>query len=106
MTLSLDTPQGKFRLVAWLEGLSFLVLLGVAMPLKYLFGLPLAVRVVGMLHGVLFVAYVIAVVDALGSGRWQRDRAFWAIVAAVLPFGAFVFEAKLRREEGGAAPPG
>lgn len=106
MTLSLDTPQGKFRLVAWLEGLSFLVLLGIAMPLKYLFGLPLAVRIVGMLHGVLFIMYGIAVIDALSSGRWKRDRAFWAMVASVLPFGAFVFEAKLRREEGEAAPPG
>jgi integral membrane protein len=102
----LDTPQGKFRLVAWLEGLSFLVLLGVAMPLKYLLGLPMAVRVVGSLHGLLFVAYVVAVVEAVGSGRWSRGRAFWAMVAAVLPFGAFVFEAKLRREEAGSAPPG
>jgi integral membrane protein len=106
MKPSLDTPQGKFRLIAWLEGLSFLVLLGVAMPLKYLFGLPLAVRVVGTLHGVLFVAYGIAVAGALGSGRWRFGRAFWAMVASVLPFGTFVFEAQLRREEGETAPPG
>ncbi|HEU4406501.1 MAG TPA: DUF3817 domain-containing protein [Polyangiaceae bacterium] len=101
----LATPQGRFRLVAWLEGLSFVVLLGVAMPLKYLLGRPLAVRVVGLAHGVLFVLYIIAVAEAFGAGRFRVGRAFWAFVASLLPFGTFVFEAKLRREEAEAGPP-
>jgi integral membrane protein len=96
----LATPEGRFRLIAWLEGLSFLVLLGIAMPLKYFAHLPLAVRVAGSAHGLLFVLYVIAVAGAYGAGRWRASRAAWAVVAAVLPFGAFVFDARLRREEG------
>ncbi|MCU0681517.1 MAG: DUF3817 domain-containing protein [Polyangiaceae bacterium] len=107
MMHALATPQGRFQLVAWLEGLSYLVLLGIAMPLKYLAHMPLAVRIVGSLHGLFFVLYVFAVVAAFNAGRWRGARAFWALVASMVPFGPFVFEAKLRREDGqagGAAP--
>ncbi|HEU4538346.1 MAG TPA: DUF3817 domain-containing protein [Polyangiaceae bacterium] len=105
----LATPQGRFQLVARLEGLSLLVLLGIAMPLKYLANMPLAVRVVGSLHGLFFVLYVFAVGEAFTAGRWRASRAFWALVASVVPFGTFAFEAKLRREDGAdggaGAPP-
>lgn len=101
----LATPEGRFRLVAWLEGLSFLTLLGIAMPLKYLAGKPTAVQVVGSAHGVLFVLYVIAVAVAFGAGRWTATRSFWALVASVVPFGAFVLDAKLERERRAGAPP-
>ncbi len=100
----LATPQGRFRLIAWLEGTSFLVLLGIAMPLKYWAGMPLAVRIVGSAHGLLFVLYVFAVGGEFFAGRWAVPRAFWALVASVLPFGTFVFDAKLRREEAASAP--
>lgn len=103
---ALATPQGRFRLVAWLESLSFLGLLGIAMPLKYLAHMPLAVRIVGSLHGLLFVLYVFAVVGAFNAGRWTGARALWALVASMLPFGPFVFEAKLRREDGEAGAAG
>lgn len=72
------------------EGASFLVLVGVAMPLKHLFGLPLAVRVVGLVHGLLFVAYVVAVIDAYATRRLDGARAWLAILVALLPFGPFV----------------
>ncbi|HTO03360.1 MAG TPA: DUF3817 domain-containing protein, partial [Opitutus sp.] len=50
----LKTPLSRLRFIGWWEGVSFLVLLGIAMPLKYLAGEPAAVRVVGMAHGILF----------------------------------------------------
>lgn len=89
------------RVVALLEGVSYLVLLGVAMPLKYLAGMPEAVRVVGWAHGGLFVLYVAAVAWAGTVRRWAAGR--WAanLIASLLPFGPFVMEGRLRREEEG-----
>ena len=91
-----DAWARRFRLVAWGEGASFLLLLGVAMPLKYWFGLPLAVRIAGMTHGVLFLAYSWMVFDAASAQGWPRKRTAWGFVAGFLPFGTFVFEAKVQ----------
>ena len=60
----ITTTIGRLRVIGLLEGISFLVLLGVAMPLKYVWDEPQAVRGVGMAHGVLFLAYVTAAVQA------------------------------------------
>jgi integral membrane protein len=89
---------GQLRLVAVLEGASFLVLLFVAMPLKYLAGLPLAVRIAGSIHGVLFIWFVVALYRAARALSWPRRRSMTAFVASILPFGTFVFDASLRRE--------
>ena len=92
------TVLRQLRLVAFLEGSSFLILLFVAMPLKYLAGLPLAVRIVGGLHGALFVLFLVALYRAARSRDWPHRRTVTALVASILPFGTFVFDASLRRE--------
>ncbi|MGB3180419.1 MAG: DUF3817 domain-containing protein [Cyclobacteriaceae bacterium] len=84
-----------FRLVAFLEGLSFLVLLFIAMPLKYGFDSPGMVRVTGMAHGVLFVAYVVGVLFMAVRYKWSVRITFLAMLASVLPFGTFVAEKKI-----------
>ena len=56
---SADTPVGRFRIVAFWEGISYLLLLFVAMPLKYGLGIDMAVRIVGLAHGVLFLGYCV-----------------------------------------------
>lgn len=88
----------RFRAVAFLEGVSFLVLLGIAMPLKYLAGMPIAVRVVGMTHGVLFVLYVVLTAALVLKGRWSIIRAVEVFAFALVPFGTFVLDRSLRRE--------
>ena len=88
----------QLRLVAFLEGSSFLILLFVAMPLKYLAGIPLAVRVVGSIHGALFLLFLAALYRAARARDWPRRRSFTAFMASILPFGTFVFDASLRRE--------
>jgi integral membrane protein len=88
----------RFRVVGFLEGISFLVLLGIAMPLKYLMGMPEAVKVVGWAHGVLFMGYMVAVADVALARRWSLWQVVLAVVAAVLPFGPFVHDARVRRE--------
>jgi integral membrane protein len=86
---------GRLRLVSILEGLSLLVLLGVAMPLKYLAGQPLAVRWVGMAHGLLFVAYVVLLVLNAVELRWPLRKAALGLLLSVVPFGAFYAERHL-----------
>ena len=88
-----------------MEGVSFLLLLGVAMPLKYLTGEPLMVRIVGSAHGLLFLMFVAAVFEAGFKLRWPLRLIAFALVSSVLPFGPFVFDAHLRRTTTAAAPP-
>jgi integral membrane protein len=88
----------RFRSVAWIEGLSYLALLFVAMPLKYWAGIPIAVRVVGMAHGVLFIAYVVLVALLLARGTFSFIRAAWALLMSVVPFGTFVLDRQLARD--------
>jgi integral membrane protein len=94
----LRTSLGRLRAVGFLEGISFLVLLGIAMPLKYLMGLPAAVRLVGMAHGVLFVLYVLLVLQVSIARSWTWRKALLALVVSVVPFGTFWAEKKLFQE--------
>lgn len=88
-------PLARLRAVSILEGLSLLVLLGIAMPLKYLAHEPAAVRVVGMAHGVLFVAYVLLLAQNAFERRWSIGKAGLGLVLSVVPFGAFYAERQL-----------
>lgn len=89
----------QLRMVGIAEGISFIVLLFIAMPLKYLAGIPLAVTVVGSIHGFLFIAYVIAMVRALREYKWGMKKISGVFVAAIVPFGTFILDSKLRKEE-------
>jgi len=95
----LQTTLGRLRLIGYCEGTSFLLLLGVAMPLKYLAGRPGAVRVAGMAHGIFFLLYVAAVFQATAEHGWPRKKTVMLLVAALLPFGPFYADAKLLRTE-------
>jgi integral membrane protein len=88
----------QFRWVAFLEGLSFVLLLFVAMPLKYWANLPLAVRVVGSVHGLLFVVFVAALFRAAVERSWPLRRWVLAFFSSVVPFGTFFFDRSLKRE--------
>lgn len=86
---------GRLRLVSILEGLSLLVLLGIAMPLKYVLHQPEAVRIVGLIHGVLFVSYVLLLVQNALEQRWPLWKAGLGLLLSVIPFGAFYAERRL-----------
>ena len=92
-------PIPFLRLAAALEGLSFLALLGVAMPLKYLAGFPIAVKLVGWIHGVLFVVFCAALLHVTVVARWPVGRAASVFIAALLPFGPFVVDRRMKRYE-------
>ncbi|MGY2134107.1 DUF3817 domain-containing protein [Hymenobacter sp. HD11105] len=98
MLALLSSTLGRLRIVGFLEGLSFLVLLGIAMPLKYLAGQPEAVRMVGMAHGLLFVLYVLLVIMAAIERSWSFKKTVLAFLASLVPFGPFYADKKLFRE--------
>lgn len=91
----LTTALGRLRVVGFLEGWSFLVLLLIAMPLKYLAGQPLAVRYVGMAHGLLFVLYVLLVLQNALENRWSWRKTALALLASLVPLGTFWADRKL-----------
>jgi integral membrane protein len=89
----------SLRLIGIAEGFSFLILLLIAMPLKYWVGWPLAVKYVGWAHGLLFVLYIIAVFAAIKAMRWGIKGVAVALIASVLPAGTFVLDKSLRKRE-------
>ncbi len=101
---SLKTSLGRLRVIGFWEGISFLVLLLVAMPLKYFADWPAGVRVVGMAHGVLFVLYVWAAIQAAVEHDWRLKRTAAVLIASFLPAGPFVVDARILRQEAALQP--
>ncbi len=89
----------RFRMIAIAEGISFLVLLLIAMPLKYAFHIPEAVKVCGWIHGVLFISYLYFAFEVMGSLKKDLSWFAKAFAAAILPCGTFVFDRQLKKEE-------
>ena len=89
----------RFRMVAIAEGISFLVLLGIAMPLKYMFDIPEAVKVVGWIHGALFVAFIYFAFEIFTSFKKEILWLGKAFIASIIPFGTFIFDQELKMEE-------
>ena len=92
----LKTPIGRLRIVAILEGCSYL-LLGFTMILKYKFGMPQPNYVVGLAHGILFGLYVVLVLQVSFLQRWNLVKIFWAFLASLVPFGTFYADKTLFR---------
>jgi integral membrane protein len=92
-------PLRRFQLIAILEGVSFLLLLFIAMPLKYAAGFLLAVKYTGWAHGVLFILYVAFLADVVLKYRWSVKLAIIAFLASLLPFGTFVLDARVIKKE-------
>lgn len=88
---ALSKPRSRLELFAILEGTSLLLLVGIAVPLKHVFGVALATTIMGPLHGIAFLAYVAAVLDAFATRRWTGRLAALAVLAAMIPGGSFLF---------------
>ncbi len=88
-----------FRMIALAEGCSFLILLCIAMPMKYFMGMPEVVRVVGSIHGGLFLLYIGLLAVIHFRQRWPFMFSLYAFVASIIPFGTFVLDKHLREKE-------
>ncbi len=89
----------RFRMIGIAEGISFLVLLLIAMPLKYFMQIPEAVKYTGWVHGILFVAFIYCAFEVWGA---LKKNFFWlikAFLASIIPFGTFIFDRQLKKEE-------
>lgn len=94
-----NTPLGRFRLVAISEGISYMLLLFIAMPLKYMAGIPEAVKYTGWVHGLLFMLYILALISVKVDRNWSFVKTALAFLVSLVPFAAFVFDKHLRKEE-------
>lgn len=95
----MDSPIGRLRLVGILEGISYLLLLGIAMPLKYFAGMPVAVKYTGWVHGLLFVLFMLALAQVWLVRKWAFGKVMIAFIASLVPFGTFVLDRSLKQEE-------
>lgn len=95
----LKTQLGRLRLLGLIEGVSFLVILFVTMPLKYGFGNPEPNKIFGMIHGLLFVLYLLWVIQVKIEQDWTLKKMFLALIASIIPFGTFWADKHLFREE-------
>ncbi|WP_373019503.1 DUF3817 domain-containing protein [Thiomicrorhabdus sp.] len=86
------------RFMALLEGTSLLLLLFVAMPLKYNYGMPEAVSLVGRAHGGLFLAFNVVLFYHVIKGHVSEAKGFLGLLASLIPFGTFVYKAKVLKQ--------
>lgn len=95
----LQDPIYRIRIIALIEGISFLLLLGIAMPLKYFAGMPLAVKYVGWAHGGLFIALALVTFYALARRSINFQTTCMVALASILPFGPFLLDGRLKELE-------
>ncbi len=94
----LTNSLGRLRILGFVEGVSFLLILFVTMPLKYYFNQPEPNKIIGMAHGVLFISYCMLVLYVGSEKGWNWKVIGLALLASIIPFGTFWADWKLFRE--------
>ena len=97
LTKGQNTVLKNLTIAGYLEGTSFLLLLGIAMPLKYMLGIPEAVQYVGMAHGALFIAYLLMLLIATSKIKMPLWAMPLGVLGSFLPFGPFIFDHLLKK---------
>ncbi|HET6227606.1 MAG TPA: DUF3817 domain-containing protein [Bacteroidia bacterium] len=92
------TKLNRFLKIGLAEGISFLLLIAIAMPLKYAAGILAPVRIIGMLHGVLFILFGLTLLHAAYSYKWSFKKSTLAFLLSFVPFGTFFLERLLKEE--------
>ena len=96
----MQTSLSRLRIIGDIEGISYLLLLGLAMPLKYLAGWPAAVTIAGSVHGLLFVGFLYALMEVWYRQKWSFLKVAGAFALSLIPFGTFYLSRQIRKEEG------
>ena len=89
----------KFGHINTIEGYSYLALVFIAMPMKYFMEIPMAVKVVGMIHGILFILFCILLAKAWHEAKWPFKESATFFIASLIPFGTFFTKAKIKTYE-------
>lgn len=95
MLTLLKSNVGRLRIIAFLEGCSLLLLIFIAMPVKYLFKMPEPTHTIGMIHGILFLLFTISALALSIIQKWTLNRIFRVLLSSVLPFGTFYVDKKI-----------
>lgn len=95
----LNNSVQRFGLINTIEGYSYLILLFIAMPIKYFLGYPLAVKIAGMTHGILFILFCILLVEAWKKTNWSLKENILFFVASLIPFGTFYTKKRIEAYE-------
>jgi integral membrane protein len=95
--VSIATALRNYRVAAWVTGIGLLVLVFIAMPLKYFFGEPRPVALVGMMHGFLYMAYIVCTLILAERCRWRPLDAVVILLAGTIPIASFVAERQVTR---------
>jgi integral membrane protein len=90
---------GNFRIIGFIEGISYLLLLFIAMPLKYMVGIAVATKIVGMAHGLLFIVFLIILMQAAQKHNFSLKDSAVFFIASLLPFGTFFTDKRLKALE-------
>ncbi len=90
----MNNSHRRFKLLAHAEGISFLLILFITMPLKYGLEIGLPNKIVGMLHGILFISYFIGTLFMKFKYEWKAAKTGFALLSSVIPFGTFLFVRK------------
>jgi len=88
----------KFRLINKIEGISFLILLFIAMPMKYYAGIPMATKIIGMLHGLLVFAFIYQIIEAKKEAGFSMKETALYSVLSLIPFGSFYTDKLLAKK--------
>jgi integral membrane protein len=87
------TPIGRLRIIGFLEGISLILLVFIAMPFKYLAGQPVLVKLIGPVHGLLFTLFVFMTLSVGVTYRWKFSEISWKVLlACIIPFGTFYID--------------
>lgn len=90
------TKIGRLRIVSYLEGISLLLLVFIAVPLKYAYNDPSLVKTLGPVHGALFLLFVVNTIGVGVEYRWKFSDTTWKVlVACIIPFGTFYIDRKI-----------
>jgi len=95
MTELFKSHIGRLRIIAFMEGCSLLALVFIAMPVKYLLGIPEATQAIGLIHGILFIIFIVATLSISILYKWNVSRVLVVMASSVLPFGTFYVDKKI-----------
>ncbi len=93
--MSIETALRMYRVTAWVTGVGLLVLVLIAMPLKYFFGQPQLVSIVGVTHGFFYMAYIVCTLLLAERCRWKPFDALLILIAGTVPVASFVAERRV-----------
>ncbi|MBL4795227.1 MAG: DUF3817 domain-containing protein [Pseudomonadales bacterium] len=93
--LDLGHSVGRLRVVGLLEGITLVLLVGVAVPMKYIYLLPTGVSLLGPIHGLVFILYVVLLLENSAAGVFTRRESLRALLSCAVPFGTFFNDASI-----------